>query len=418
MRVLHISHTSVISGAEQSLLVLLRAHATGIEAELACPEGELATAARAAGVRVHTIRGTDVSARLHPWHTTRELVRAAGAAVALRRLARWRKPDVLHANTPRAAMLAWSAAAEHPLVVHVRDAVPPGRLPRALFSGLGPRTAAWILTSRFLAETLPVRAGPGGGRPLVRVIANAVEPGRFDPATRDRAQARAALALTGEEPVLALVGQISPHKGQREAIEMLSRIRRAGVPAQLLVVGAAKFTSAAARFDNRAYERECRELAVELGVGHAVRWLGERSDVARVLAAADLALVPSWYEPFGRVALEAMSMRVPALVTAVGGVSEVVRDGRDGLVLEPRRPELWARAALELLDDPARRASMGAQGRRRALEDFGPQAHADALAATYRALAPGNRHAHRPWSDSLALTSDPPPLRGSGAARG
>jgi D-inositol-3-phosphate glycosyltransferase len=378
MRVLYVSHTSVISGAEHSLLVLLRGLPNGVEAVVACPDGELAVAVRAAGVAVDPIPGTNLSSRLHPVHTVRGLAAVLRAALAIRAVARRHGADVIHANTPRAALmcaLARGGSGARP-IVHVRDAFPPGRLPAMMARHLARRSSAFIPTSQFLVDDLPAA-------PLVRVIANAVEPERFDPSAFDPVAVRAGLELGHARPVIAVLGQISPHKGQGEAIEILARIRDAHPDACLLVIGAVKFTSAATRYDNGAYEAELHALARRLGVEHAVRFLGERANVAELLSAVDVLLVPSWYEPFGRVALEAMMMRVPVLATSVGGTREVVRDGEDGIVLEPRQPSVWAEELLALLAEPQRCVAMGASARRRALEQFGPRSHVRAIVETY-----------------------------------
>lgn len=305
-------------------------------------------------------------------------------------------------------MLAWPARGI-PLVMHVRDAPPPGRLPASLLRALAGRAAMSIATSRYLAEQLPAAR--------VRVIPNAIEAGGFAPGSADREEARRRLGIDPEQAALVVVGQISPHKAQSDAIRALQHVRAAGVDAKLIIAGSVKFTSLATRFDNRAYERECHTLATSLGLASAVRWLGECPHVAEVLTAADLVLVPSWYEPFGRVALEAMAMKVPVLGTSVGGVCEVVRDGRDGRILPPRRPELWGEAALELLADPRRRARMGSAGRRRAVERFGVAAHARAMRNIYRETVDGNWREQPSRSASLTASRDRPYL-GTGASRG
>lgn len=379
MRVLYVNDTARMSGAEHSLLVLLRSVAGEVSPVLACPEGELAIAARALGVDVRPIPGSDLSARLHPLHTGREAVRAALTALAIGSLAREVGAEIVHANTLRAGLmcaLARGAGGAAP-VVHVRDSTPPGRLPGLLLSLVAARAAAFVPTSRFLATHLP-------NRPSATIVANAVEPDRFDPTTSERQAARARLGLGERAPVLAVVGQISPHKGQSDAIRALAILRRTHRDARLLLVGSVKFVSAATRLNNRAYGEELGALADRLGVREAVTFLGERDDIADILAAVDVLLVPSWYEPFGRVALEAMIMRVPVIVTSVGGTKEFVTDGVDGLVLAPKDPERWAAAASSLVSDPHRRSAMGARGRERALRDFSPRRHAAEMVAVYQ----------------------------------
>jgi glycosyltransferase involved in cell wall biosynthesis len=149
------------------------------------------------------------------------------------------------------------------------------------------------------------------------------------------------------------------------------------------VAGSVKFASKATRFDNRAYEAQLLARVQQASLTDSVHFLGERDDLAAVLAAADVILVPSWYEPLGLVALEAMMMERPVIATAVGGTREVVRDGQDGLVLAPKDPEGWARAVSGLLDDPDRRTAMGASGRLRAIEEFSPAIHASRMISVY-----------------------------------
>jgi glycosyltransferase involved in cell wall biosynthesis len=77
-------------------------------------------------------------------------------------------------------------------------------------------------------------------------------------------------------------------------------------------------------------------------------------------------------------------MGVPVLATSNGGTAEIVRDGIDGLLLQPRRPELWADAAASLLLDPGRRLALGVSGRERARTAFSPQHHAAQIYGVYR----------------------------------
>jgi glycosyltransferase involved in cell wall biosynthesis len=387
MRLLCVSHTATVAGAEHSLLVLLRHLPDGVGAVLACPEGELARAARALGIDVRPIPGTDLSGRLHPRHTAREAIRLLRSGRDVVGIARDWGADVVHANTPRAGLVCAAAVGTGiPLVVHVRDSLPPGRVPGVTLSVLARRASAFVCTSRFLAEQLPRRAA-------TTIVANAVESGRFDPSRLSRAESRARLGLRDDVPAVALVAQISPHKGQSDAIRALALVRRHHPRARLLLVGSVKFTSSSTRFDNRSYRAELERLVHDLGLGEAVSFLGERPDIPELLAAADLLLVPSWYEPFGRVAVEAMMMKVPVIATSVGGVREVVADGVDGLIRDPRDAAAWAQAIGSLLDDPVRRREMGERGRSRAVQAFSPSRHAAAMLDVFERALPERRMA-------------------------
>jgi glycosyltransferase involved in cell wall biosynthesis len=379
VNVLYVNHTPVVSGAEESLQVLLRTLPDDVAPTLACPRGPLADAATEIGVPVSLIPGTELSARLDPIHTSRGLADVGRAAIAIRTAAKRASADLIHANTPRAGLIcarARGATGTKPLI-HIRDSIPPGRLPQAMFSLLARNTSTFIATTQYLADEMP-----RGTR--VVTVPNAIEADRFDPGRIDRGHARERLGLGPDEPVLAVVGQISPHKRQTDAVEVLQRVRRTHPTTRLLVVGSVKFTSAATRYDNRSYAEELSGLTTRLGLEQAVSLLGERSDIAEILAAVDVLLVPSAYEPFGRVALEGMMMRVPVVATSVGGTKEVLRDGVDGIVLEPGAPDRWGEAVSELLADPDRRKTIGAAGRERALTQFDAQSHARTIVDLYR----------------------------------
>jgi glycosyltransferase involved in cell wall biosynthesis len=252
-----------------------------------------------------------------------------------------------------------------------------------MFEGLMRTCSAAVAITHFIADSLPDAGRHGRRRAHISVISDAVEPDRFDPAGVEPRAARSSLGIPLDAPVLAIAGQISPHKGQSDAIEILARVKATQPAAQLLVAGSVKFASKATRFDNRAYEEDLFALVKQASLTDSVHFLGERDDLAEVLAAADVILVPSWYEPLGLVAIEAMMMERPVIATAVGGTREVVRDGQDGLVLAPRDPEGWARAVSGLLNDPDLRSAMGTSGRLRAIEEFSPALHASRVTSVY-----------------------------------
>ena len=206
---------------------------------------------------------------------------------------------------------------------------------------------------------------------------------RFDPTLVGRDQARARLGLSGSAPLLGVVGQITPWKGQADAIRILARLRARWPDAQLVLAGAPKFTNDAARYDNRAYDHELRQLASEMGLGADVQFLGEREDTATILRALDVLLVPSWEEPFGKVVLEGMSMELPVVATNMGGPAEIVRDGLDGRLLPPQQPARWADTISVLLEQPALRAAMGRNGRNHVKQSFNRDTYLQAEIDSY-----------------------------------
>ena len=184
-----------------------------------------------------------------------------------------------------------------------------------------------------------------------------------------------------------MVAQLSPWKGQDTAIEALAGLLRAGYRRAPALIGTAQFVASSTRFDNEAYVRGLRTLAEERGVADRVIWLGEREDVAELIGALDVLLLPSWEEPFGRAVIEAMALEVPVLATRVGGPAEILAGGEGGILLPPREPAAWIRAAAELAADPALRASLGRRGRVRVERDFTLSGHVESMLEVYRRAA-------------------------------
>jgi glycosyltransferase involved in cell wall biosynthesis len=382
MQVLYVNQTGDVSGAERSLLALLGGLDGEVAPVLACPGGTLAELAAQAGIPREPILGTQASFRLHPVHTSRGLVEIGRSALQVRSLAGRLAPELIHANTTRAALLALLARRPRPPVLaHIRDWAPEGRFSRFVLGVVARRADLVVANSAYIArqfDDLALR------RP-VEVIHNPVDLGKFDPAKADRAASRREFGLGDDTVALAVIAQLTPWKGQDDAIRVLAELRDAGRDVTLLVAGSAKFAAAGTQFDNQAYERQLHALTAELGVADRVRFLGERGDVPNVLAGADVLLLPSWREAFGRIAIEAMAMGVPVAATQTGGPAEIVRVGVDGLLLPAREPAAWATGLEPLVDSAETRVRMGEAGRERA-RDFSVPVHAEQMLGAYRAL--------------------------------
>jgi glycosyltransferase involved in cell wall biosynthesis len=140
-------------------------------------------------------------------------------------------------------------------------------------------------------------------------------------------------------------------------------------------------------------EARLRALVAELGLDGRVDFLGWRDEagVDALMGRARAAVFPSvWHEPFGLVAVEAMAHGVPVIGSRVGGIPETVRDGHNGLLVEPNDVPGLAAAIDRLAADPALAARLGANGQRDAAERFGLDDHMRQLAAVY-AKAIGGR---------------------------
>lgn len=207
----------------------------------------------------------------------------------------------------------------------------------------------------------------------VAVVYNGVDLERFHPRNRDvhRNAARDEADLPPGAWTALFIGSGFERKGLATALEAFAGLEDR--TARLLVVG---------RGETSAY----RALAARLGVGPRVAWLGPRADAERWYAAADAVVLPSRYEPFGNVHLEALATGTPVVTSRVAGGAELITDGRSGAVVDPRDPKAVA-AALErikALDAIAVRESA-----RRAAEPFTYAAQVAGFADIYRSVLGG-----------------------------
>jgi glycosyltransferase involved in cell wall biosynthesis len=186
-----------------------------------------------------------------------------------------------------------------------------------------------------------------------------------------------AAPYAGSEPRLLCIGRLIPIKGHLVLLRALAQAR-AQVPAVTLdVAGRGPLEPAL-----KAYVRE-------LGLEDGVRFLGFVSPVQSAIENAAIVVVPSLGEGFGMVALEAMERARPVIASAVGGLPEIVADGKTGLVVPPADAEALAEAIVALVSDLPRAEAMGRAGRDRALVEFTPQRCVDRVEGLYlRALAP------------------------------
>ncbi|MEV6108742.1 glycogen synthase [Streptomyces sp. NPDC051940] len=254
-------------------------------------------------------------------------------------------------------------------------------------SGWAERTAieaadAVIAVSGAMREDI-LRCYPALDPDRVRVVHNGIDTALYrpDPAT----DVVRRVGLDPGRPYAVYVGRITRQKG----VPHLLRAARLLPPdAQLLLCAGAP--------DTPEIDAEFRALFAELrSVRDGVVWLPEmlpRAEVVQLLTHARVFVCPSVYEPLGIVNLEAMACGTAVVASAVGGIPEVVDDGRTGLLVpyDPARADAFEQGVAEalgrLLADPGEAGRMGAAGRERAVREFGWDAVARRTAAVYGEL--------------------------------
>jgi glycogen(starch) synthase len=320
------------------------------------------------------------------WSQASEHALIRAALPLLRRI----RPDVVHAHDWLVAQTAitLAAAAHAPLVatIHATEAGRhqgwlPAPLNRAIHS-----VENWLANS---ADEV-IACSQTSQREAVRlfdldadavhVVPNGVDLVRWRVPARARATARDRYAPGG--PLVAFAGRLVHEKGVQTLLAALALLRRRNPGLRLAVAGTGP------------HEDELRAQARRRRVARAVDWLGfvPEAQVATLLAAADVAVVPSYYEPFGLVALEAVAAGTPVVVSDAGGLADLHRDGVAAASFPAGEPDALAAAIDGVLRDPdrSRRAMRHAAGVLRTSYTW--QAVAHTTAQVYAQAVATRRH--------------------------
>ncbi len=188
--------------------------------------------------------------------------------------------------------------------------------------------------------------------------------------------ARTELGLGPGELLVGVFGRLQEWKGQDVFVKAAHLVaqRRSGV--RFVIVGGSVFGLEPEFFEGLKRDVEA------FGLGDRLTFTGFRNDVPRLMAACDIVChttrVP---EPFGLVVVEAMMLSRPVIATAGGGPSEIIQSEAQGMLVPPDDPPALAKAIVDLIDDPPRRVSMGAQGRERVRANFSSDVAAAKLVA-------------------------------------
>ncbi|HLA83820.1 MAG TPA: glycosyltransferase [Thermoguttaceae bacterium] len=358
-RVLHVINGEHYSGAERVQdLLAAELPSLGFDVALACVKSDLFPKMRRSTTVLYDLRMRG-RADLLPIGRLARLVRDEGFSL-------------LHAHTPRTALVAAlaSKATGVPMVYHVhspasRDSTRAARnwLNERLERLCLGRAAAVIAVSESLARDT-VGRGIDAGK--VFVVPNGVPCRTMRPERRP-----------GDPHwTLGTVALFRPRKGTEVLLEALAALRAAGLAAELRAVGG---------FETPRHEEELKRRAVELGVAEAVHWTGFTRDVDRELREMDLFVLPSLFgEGLPMVVLEAMATGVPVVASRVEGIPETIRDGLDGLLVEPGNAEALADALRRFIDGRADWAAMRRSAATRQAERFSEHAMAVGTAEVYR----------------------------------
>jgi glycosyltransferase involved in cell wall biosynthesis len=350
--------------------------ALGHDVVAVCAPGDRVEEMRRFGLTVATV---PMARELRPWNDLQSLV-------ALYKLFRKEKFDVVHSHTPKAGILAPLAArlARVPIVVHTIHGL--------LFHDQMPRWRRWLYwlpekwtakLSKFLLSqshediSSAVRCGICS-REKITYLGNGIDTSHFSPqfSPADDSRNRSALGIRPDDFVIGCVGRLVYEKGFGELFEAASLLREMG-QIKILIIGP----------EETDQDDAVPRSQLEMQTGHGdVCLLGFQEDLRPWYRLMDVFVLPSHREGIPRACMEAAAMGRPVVVTDIRGCREVVRHRETGFLVPVRNPKALADAILELWRDPGKRESFGVQGQRHIKAEFDSRLVLERLRSFYARL--------------------------------
>jgi glycosyltransferase involved in cell wall biosynthesis len=290
------------------------------------------------------------------------------AVVRLRRVLRAVAPNIVHFHTAHAhAMSLWLPRAHRSFVVTRHMDYPP----RNAFLYNSAVDGVIAICEAVRGSLLGV-----GVEPLrVKVIYLGIDATPFPASADERREQRRAWGVADDEVVVVTAAVLEARKGHRFLIDAIAALRKRTGPR-------ARFVFCGDGSQRTALAAQVRAAGLE----EHILMLGFSAQMARVLAAADLFVLPSLAEGLPMAIMEAMASRLPVVATRVSGTPEIVAHGVTGLLVPPADPRALATALVDLLGSAGRRAELGQRGRERVEQQFTSTRMAREFVAYYESL--------------------------------
>lgn len=269
------------------------------------------------------------------------------------------KPNIVHTHSSKAGMLGrWAARlAGVPMIVHT----PHGHV---FYGHFGKLTSRFFLllekiTSSITDITIALTETERNDYisfsvcPPEKIVTihSGVDTEQYDTARLDIKDKKRSLGLDPERPVVGTVGWLLPIKGPMYLLKAMVRIWKSRPEVELVFVGKGEL------------EEELQAEALRCGVSEKVNFLGWRDDVSEIMQILDIFVLPSLNEGMGRVLVEAMAAGKPVVASRAGGIVDLVKDGKNGLLFAPGNVDALYNSLKSLLIDEKMRYEMGKKAR-------------------------------------------------------
>lgn len=288
------------------------------------------------------------------------------------------QPDVVHAHMPPAELFTRIAlgGSKLPFVVskHNDERFAPIKGEKYLANWCAKRADQIIAISDAVNKYISTNIKHSSDK--IKTIHYGLDPERFETVDPKRiSENRAQWGIEDGEVVYGTVARLVPQKSLHTLLEAFSKLSQSkDVKAKLVIVG------------DGPLESELKDLAQSLGIQDRVVWPGRRSDIEVVMKSFDVFVLPSIYEGFGLVLLEAMAASLPIIASKVSAIPEIIVHETTGLLCEAQNVENFS-SALEQLADSSKRESFGSNGLGHLRQSFVTEKMVDQTLGIYNSIS-------------------------------
>lgn len=171
-------------------------------------------------------------------------------------------------------------------------------------------------------------------------------------------------------PLVVMLSRLNPQKGIDQFLEAAAIVRQRCPRAHFLVVGEAFINTDGVFRPDQVYRKILEQKAIQLGISDHTRFTGMRSDVAEILGASAVSVLPSFSEGISNTLLESMAAGASVVATRVGGTPEIIEDGKHGLLVPPGDSRALAEAICAVLEQPLLAGRLSHDARKRVEAEF------------------------------------------------